>query len=163
MKFLKNKYGFTLVELIVIIAVSAIVLTPFSLLMTASLRNEVAVNKTIDAQHKTQAAFIAINELARGVGFDEIELDLTYLSYGNAIRLGSKVVYLDSANSKLKYRTYLDTSSDTTSEIELSDYVHDITFTLSASALDIILEIDKYDDSDDSNNEIFYYKYSKRE
>ena len=163
MKFIKSKYGFTLVELIVIIAVSAIVLTPFSLLMTASLRNEVAVNKTIDAQHKTQSAFMAINELARGAGFEEVELDISYLSYGTAIRLGTKVVYFDNANHKLMYRVYLDDVTDTSSEIELSDYVHDVIFALDETSLDIVLEIDKYNDSDDTNNEIFNYKFSKRE
>jgi competence protein ComGC len=163
MKFLKNKYGFTLVELIVIIAVSAIVLTPFSFLMTASLRNEVAVNRTIDAQHKTQSALIAINELARGAGFDEIEILSSYLTYGSSLRIGTKAIYLD--GSDLKYRLHADLGSDTSSEVVLSNYINSITFVwlpdlANRNELDITINVDK---NSDGNIEVFNYKIAKRE
>lgn len=158
MKKISSKKGFSLVELVVIIAVSAIVLTPFSLLMTSSLQNEAKINRVIDAQHKTQSSFIVLNELCRSAGFKNIEM-VTHAHYNNlAIRVGTKVVFLK--DTEFVMQTYNSSSEDTSGQVILSNYVDSVTMTLTGDQLEISLAIDV--DNDSNVEDTFVFKYSKR-
>ncbi len=131
-----NKKGFTLLELIVIIAVVAFVLTPFSYFVSSSLRSEVQTQKMIDADQSTQEIYIIINEALRRSGIKEgcfanakignvslaggsfvftedTTTDLNDVSIsGNALRLEAK--FFDASGNLIKTNTYffyLDKSS----------------------------------------------------
>ena len=148
--------GFVGVNLFIMVVLKKIV-TSFNVLYTVSLKSTTIFITSSILLSVFAGLIIAIMTI-----FNEVELDTSYLSYGTAIRLGTKAVYFDNINHKLMYRIYLDDVTNKSSEKELSDYVHDVTFTLDETSLDIILEIDKYNDTDDTNNEFFNYKFSKR-
>ncbi len=80
-----NKKGFTLLELIVIIAVVAFVLTPFSYFVSTSLRNEVQTKKMIDADQSTQEIYMIINEALRRAGAQEGEFEKATVQKYNAV------------------------------------------------------------------------------
>ncbi|MCH4888801.1 prepilin-type N-terminal cleavage/methylation domain-containing protein [Acidaminobacter sp. JC074] len=121
MKFFKNKYGFTLVEMIIVISVAAIVLTPFGMLMTAGLRNEVAIQRTIDADQTTQQTFIVLNEKIRKEGFSAVEDLGTHLAQANVLRVDDKIFFLNS--NGYVYQDYNDTVLQTTTEVVLNEFV----------------------------------------
>jgi len=158
MKLCRNNKGFTLVELIVIIAVSAIVLTPFSMLITSSLRNEAKIQKTIQAQHETQSSFIVLNELCRGKGFASISVIDNYFSNGRTLRIDDKVLFLKSGNFVMQ--DFHATTEDTGSESVLNNFVNSLTISLTSDELEVVLNIDK--DNDGSIDDTFNYRYAKR-
>jgi len=163
MKFMKNKYGFTLVEMIIVLAVAAIVLTPISMIMTSGLRNEVRIQKMIDADQSTQQSFIVLNELIRKVGFDAISIEATYHGYADVLHVRDKVFFLK-GNSYI-YQTYDSVSLQNDSEFVLNNYVSIVTHTLVDTDDDQYLEIEFEIDNDLDGNvdDTFTYKYSKRE
>ncbi|MBI9011994.1 MAG: type II secretion system protein [Clostridiales bacterium] len=161
MKLIRNRNGFTLVELIVIFAVAAIVLTPISMIMTSALRNEARIQKTIDADQSTQQSFIVLNELIRKVGFDGISIEPNYHGYTDVLHVRDKVFLLKGNN--YVYQTYNIGSEQSGSELVLNKYVLSVTNNLEDTEhyLEIVFEIDS--DSDGSVDNTFTYKYSKRE
>jgi len=164
---MKNKYGFTLVEMIIVLAVAAIVLTPISMIMTSGLRNEVKIQKMIDADQSTQQSFIVLNELIRKVGFDGISIEptyeLTYHGYTDVLRVRDKVFFLK-GNSYV-YQTYDASSEQSDSELVLNEYVLSVKHTLVNTDVDQYLEIEFEidNDLDGDVDDTFTYKYSKRE
>ncbi len=126
MRCIKNKYGFTLVEMIVVIAVAAVVLTPFGMLMTSALRNEVMINRMIDADQTTQQTFINLNEKIRKEGFSAVSVHDPYLTVNDVLRVDDKIFFLKMSGSDpvgYVYQDYVDGSFDSTSEVMLNEYV----------------------------------------
>ena len=163
MKFVKNKHGFTLVELIIVFAVAAIVLTPISMIMTSGLRQEVRIQQTIDADQSTQQSFIVLNELIRKVGFDGISIETNYHGHTNVLHVRDKVFLLKDNN--YVYQTYDSGSEQSSTELVLNKYVLSVTNNLEDTDDDQYLEIEFEIDSDldGTGDNTFTYKYSKRE
>lgn len=163
MKIIKSKHGFTLVELIVVFAVAAIVLTPISMIMTSGLRQEVRIQKTIDADQSTQQSFIVLNELIRKVGFDGISIETNYHGHSNVLHVRDKVFLLK--DNKYVYQAYDTAYEQSDSELVLNKYVlsanNNLVDTDEDQYLEILFEIDS--DSDGTVDNTFTYKYSKRE
>ncbi len=178
MRFTKNKYGFTLVEMIVVIAVAAIVLTPFGMLLTSGLRNEVAINRVIDADQTTQQTFIVLNEKIRSEGFDSISVLGTFLGQPNVLRVDEKIFFLNS--NGYVYQEYHDSVLQSASEVVMNEYVitavpRMITYggTLvnqsgytqeqldEIISLEITFGIDT--NNDGASDDTYVYKYSKRD
>lgn len=159
MKFIKSKHGFTLVELIIVLAAAAIVLTPISMIMTSGLRQEVRIQQTIDADQSTQQSFIVLNELIRKVGFDGISIETNYHSHTDVLHVRDKVFLLKDNN--YVYQTYDIGSEQSSTELVLNKYVLSVTNKLDDQYLEIEFEIDS--DLDGTVDNTFTYKYSKRE
>lgn len=130
MKYLNNKSGFTLVEMIIVLAVAAIVLTPFSFIMTSGMRNEIKVQERIDADQTTQQTFIVLNEKIRREGFDEVSILPIHLGLSNVLRIDDKIFFFDSANLRYVYQDYDVSSLISSSEVILNSFtdnvVHDL-------------------------------------
>lgn len=161
MKFMKNKFGFTLLELMIVIAVSAFVLTPFTLLLTNSLQNEVKFQRTIDAQHELQLTFITLNEFIRGENFSNLSIIDNYHNNGKALLIDETVVFKKSGEKKLVYQDFSSISENTASEVVLSNYILAIRFTEPLED-EVIIDVDVDDDEDDIVDNTFTYQYSER-
>ncbi len=176
-----NKYGFTLVEMIIVLAVAAIVLTPFGFMVTSGLRNEVRVQQRIDADQTVQQMFIVLNEKIRGDGFDAVSVLETHQSISDVLRVDDKIFFYDDENGYV-YQDYDSGSLLTTTEVIMNSYVisavpnivlfedtideseHDnySTEELAESVrLEIVFEVNA--DGNGSVIETYVFKYAKRD
>lgn len=95
MKVFKSKLGFTLVELIIVVAIAAVVLTPFGMMMTSGLRNEVKVQRTIDADQSTQLMMIGLNEKIRAEGFNAMIILDNHHGLTNVLRVDELIYFVN--------------------------------------------------------------------
>lgn len=154
MKFLKSKSGFTLVELIVIFALAAVVLTPLTFIMTSSLKNEVRIQRIIDSDQSMQQTFIILNEVVRNRGYNKISL----VDSDSKLIVDNYTFYLD--GNEFKYQRFDDTGNLINIHIMNTD-IHSVTYTLADGSLKIEFEVDRENDA--VVDEYFTYQYSKRE
>lgn len=154
MKTIKTKSGYTLVELIVIIGLSAIVLVPLSFIVTANLRNEVRIQRVIDSDQSMQQSFIILNEAIRKNGYNEVSL----IESDSKLRVDNYVFYLD--GSDYKYETY-DDSDNLINTTVINKYISSVTYSITSDTLKIEFELDR--ENDGVVDEEYTYQYSKRE
>lgn len=179
MKLLKSKAGFTLVEMIIVIAVAAIVLTPFGMMMTSGLRNEVKVQRTIDADQTTQQTFIHLNEKIRASGFSSLEIIDNHFGAMNVVRVNN-TIYFRNSNGYVS-QTYDQAKLVPDSENVVNEYVlgatakfNDFRSTIDASdhssytteqldeivSFEIVFSVDT--DNDGIENNSYTFMYAKR-
>jgi len=130
LKLLKNKKGFTLVEMIIVLAVAAIVLTPFSFIMTSGMKNEIKVQERIDADQTTQQTFIVLNEKVRHRGFDSVVVLPSHLGLTNVLWIDDKIFYHDTVNNEYVYQDYNASTLQTSTKVVLNTYVSGATHTM---------------------------------
>lgn len=159
MKVLKNKKGYTLLELMIIFAIASIVLTPLTLLMMSSLKNSNVIQQNIDADQSTQQTFIIFNEAVRSNGVGDVDIIVDYHGNGEALRIGTHVFILKD-NNYVK-QTYDALSEDASSEAIVNAFVNQVDYMLTSESLEVNLHIDK--DGDGTVEDIFPYKFSVRE
>ncbi|MBN2797027.1 MAG: type II secretion system protein [Clostridia bacterium] len=153
-----NKKGFTIIELIIVFAIAGIVLVPFSLYLTSSLRNTTLIQKNIDAIQDTQEVFILTNELLRSNGLSNTEIIPNYFGYGEALKIDDKIIV--QKGTELVLQDYSTSSEQATNEIIMHDYIDHVVYTLSAQALNMEIHVDK--DLDGNVDDVFPFSYSNR-
>lgn len=159
MKMFKNIKGYTLIEIIIIFAVAAVILTPLTLMMTSSLRNVNVVQRNIDADQSTQQTFIIFNEAIRANGLTNTELIGNYHFNGEALRIDTRVFVLKDNNYVMQ--TYDVGSEDISSEVIINAFVRQIDYNLTSNILDVSIHIDK--NQDGTTDDVYPYKFSQRE
>lgn len=159
MNMLKNKRGFTLVELVIIIAIAGIVLTPISLIVTSSLRNAEDIHTQITAEQDVHQTFIVLNEALRKNGFSQVAIITNYHGYGKALKVNQNIYFLK-GNQFIK-QDYDVNHEVTTSEIVLSNYIHSLEYNLSERLLEIILHVDM--DNDGTIDDTYPFEYGIRD
>lgn len=155
---MKNKSGFTLIELMVIFAVAAVVLTPFTMLMVSSLRNTNDLQRSINADQDTQGTLIVLNEAIRANDFDDVSLITNYFGHGEALRVDDRVFLLKTPNYVTQ--TYDGSTENTSSENVLSGFIDHVDYTLTTDELNIEFHIDV--DDDGTVDDVFPYRISRR-
>lgn len=166
MKLIKSKTGFTLVEMIIVIAVAAMILTPFGMMLTSGLRNEVNVQRTIDADQTTQQTFIVLNEKIRARGFNSIEIIDDHYGVINAVKVDDVLFFRN--NNGYVSQTYDATKLLPDTENIINPYVLSATATIYthdsgddlSDYIEIVFSVDT--DNDGIENNSYTFKYAKR-
>jgi type II secretory pathway pseudopilin PulG len=155
-----NKIGMTIIELIVVFAVAAIVLTPFSMLIASSLRSSELIQDTIESDQDVQQILIIYNEALRANGLnDDVEVITDYHSNGQALRIGNNVFFLKS--SEYIMQTYDAASEQVATTNVLSESIIEAELDLTSVRLEVILHSDRNRDGVRDNE--FPFVYSIRE
>lgn len=155
----KNKKGLTLIEIIVVMAVAAIVLTPLTMLMATSLSNSSRISQSIDADQSTHQSLIVLNEAVRGAGFSGLTYLDDYHGYGQALIVNTRVFFMKDRGFVMQ--NYNSVSEDLASEYLMNTFVDHIEILLDSEKLEIAIHIDK--DSDGLIEDVYPYVYSKRD
>lgn len=156
---MKNKLGYTLVEVIVIFAVAAIVLTPLTMLMASSLHNSSLITQIIDADQSSHQSLVVMNEAVRAEGFSGLTYVADYHSYGEGLIVGSRIFFLK--NSNYVMQNYNLALEDISSEFIMNAYVDHVDLQLDANALEINIHVDKNEDG--TVDDIYPFVYSRRD
>ncbi len=143
---LKNNGGYTLVELIICMAVFAVISGAILLFMTTGTRSYSRTKSTLDLQMETQTLMSQINTMVQESNravFDSSNNMLTLYSlaqihtsaspavttypagvkgdYGEVYVTGKKVIYYSKTNSALYFKEYADDSTVTIADMQKAD------------------------------------------
>lgn len=153
MKKLKSKKGFTLVELIITIGVAAIILTPFSLFVSSSLRSANQAQREIDSMQDAQQIYLIINETIRRSSASEVEIIENYCNLGVRVLKIRDSVYFSNDEGFVK-QDYNSSKENAGSEYIISKYVIGNDFT----RIDDVITMTITNDIDGDGNRIDHYE-----
>lgn len=166
LNIIKSKSAFTLVELIITIAIAGVVIVPISLLVASGLRNTVTTEKYIAAMQDAQQAFIIINEAIRSQDQADVYIDDNYLNTGIQVLVtGNNVYYIDVSKGLVR-REKSDTLKPEIIIIKSTKFTdynfeYEANTSIANSVIKVTIDIDS--NGDGLKNDSYEMKFYKRQ